>query len=286
MRFRLKGFLFLVMLIMLSQCASGETVSLYGELMVKSDIQKLDLDQNGIKLTNTLDLRNYLDALTNLKSVDMFTSNLSLQEMEALIADYPSISFGFTYRYVKKSIRTDQTAYSTFNRIGDKKYTENSFAPIKYSPGMRALDLGHNAIKDLSFLIPLKELKVLILADNQISDLSPISYLTELEYLELFFNDFIDISPLSNLKKLKDLNLCRNRISDISPLLGLSNLERLWIPDNFLNADQKAALEAALPDCKIVYEWSKSTSFGWREHPRFKVIRRIFQTGEYEPFDM
>ena len=156
-------------------------------------------------------------------------------------------------------------------------------------PELRALDLGHNNIRDLTFLLEAPLLRVLILADNQITDLTPLAELKELEYLELFMNDFTDLSPLAELHNLRDLNICRVRVSDVTPLLQLKKLERLWLPDNFLTESQKAELEAALPDCRIQYEWSRSTDFGWRDHPahhhpadifnRRRLMRRSIWTG-------
>ncbi len=264
--------------------ARGEdNLTLYGKITVGRAAETLDLQD--VRVTNMDKFRGYLDQLPNLKTVEMPGSRLSLSQLEGLMADYPGIDFGVRFGFVKKSISTRQTAFSTMNTPEDPRYPEGRFTAVKYCPELRALDLGHNALKDLTFLQALPELRVLIVADNHIEDLSPLSELKNLEYLELFFNRFTDLSPLAALTNLRDLNICRNKISDVTPLLGLKNLERLWLPDNFLTEEQKAELEAALPDCQIVYEWSRSTSFGWRRHPRYTIVRRMFEQGVYEPFE-
>ncbi len=269
-------------LLLANPAMAGETLTLYDRVTVQRDTATLDLGD--MKIVNLDKLRAYLDQLPLLERVVMRNSRLSVAQLEGLIADYPGVRFDCSFSLVKGTVSTRQTAWSTLNTLDDKRYPEARFEALKHCPDLRALDLGHNDIRNLSFLRALPELRVLILADNRITDLTPVASLPNLEYLELFFNDITDLGPLSGLTRLKDLNLCRNRISDVTPLLGLKSLERLWIPDNFLTEEQKAELEAALPGCHIQYEWSRSTSFGWREHPRFDVVKRVFRSGVYEPF--
>lgn len=284
-RCRLSALLLALLLASLTAlpAAAEDTLTLYGKITVSRTAETLDLQD--IRVSNMDKFRGYLDQLPALKTVEMPGSRLSLSQLEGLMRDYPGIDFGVRFGFVKKSISTRQTAFSTMNKPEDPRYPEDRFTAIKYCKDLRALDLGHNALRDLTFLTTLPELRVLIVADNHIEDLTPLSRLKNLEYLELFFNRFTDLSPLAELTNLRDLNLCRNKISDVTPLLGLTNLERLWLPDNFLTAEQKAELEAALPNCQIVYEWSRSTSFGWRYHPRYTIVRRMFEQGVYEPFE-
>ena len=147
-------------------------------------------------------------------------------------------------------------------------------------------------MKDLSFLKDLPHLKVLILVDNQFTDITPLAELKELQYLELFYNHVEDVSALAGLNSLVDLNICYNRIPDLHPLLGLTNLRRLWIynsndynPEHKLDETMLAQLSQALPDTYID-SVSSSVEGGWREHPHFYTIQRIFaKDGQYEPFE-
>ena len=252
---------------------------------IRVDYDSTELDLGDLKVVNLDRLRSYLDQLPRLRLLRMPRTRLSAAQLEDLLADYPGLRVETTFGFIKGTVSTTQTAYSTLNRLSDPRYPEKRFFPLRHCAQLRALDLGHNLIEDLDFLRALPELRVLILADNHITDLGPLADLKHLEYLELFMNRITDLSPLAGLTELRDLNLTRNRVDDIRPLLGLKKLERLWIPDNFLTQAQKDELEAALPDCRIVYEWSKSTGHGWREHPRYEVIKRVFRTGVYEPFD-
>ena len=101
-----------------------------------------------------------------------------------------------------------------------------------------------------------------------------------------------ELIPLSGLTELKDLNICYNRIPDLTPLYGLTNLRRLWIynsndhnPSHLLDPNAVAALREALPDTYID-SVSSSVEGGWREHPHFYAIQRMFaKEGRYEPFE-
>lgn len=279
--YRLLALALLACLLILPAQAQG-SLTLYDKIQVPLDAQLLDLGET--RIVNLDKLRGYLNQLPNLTEVRMPQTRVSLSQLEALQADYPNITFLCQYSLVRGVLSTSQTAFSTLNSLADKRYPESRFVGLRHSPGLLALDLGHNQIEDLSFLRALPGLRVLILADNHITDLGPLADLPDLEYIELFMNRFTDLSPLAGLSKLRDLNLCRNQIEDITPLLGLTQLERLWLPDNFLSAEQKQQLEAALPDTRIQYEWSRSTDHGWRKHPRYDILFRMFKSGVYAPF--
>lgn len=283
MRMKIRPALACLLMALLPWLCLADTLTLYQDVTVDRGAAVLDLGDK--RIVDIDRLRGYLDQLPNLKEVRMFGSRLSIAQLEALQAAYPDIAFGCKFPFARGTVSTAQTAYSTLNRLSDPRYSEKRFAYLHLMPELRALDLGHNNIRDLTFLLEAPLLRVLILADNHITDLTPLAELKELEYLELFMNDFTDLSPLAELHNLRDLNICRVRVSDVTPLLQLKKLERLWLPDNFLTESQKAELEAALPGCHIQYEWSRSTDFGWRDHPRYTIIRRMFSTGVYEPFD-
>ena len=272
------------------------------------------LDVFGVKVTTedtVLNLANkyvgdrdklcqYLDCLPNLEQVLMYNNYTTHAERERMYYGYPDIFFGwkFTMENGKYGIRTESTAFSTLKDGEPPYWTNANTSWVQFCPDLKALDLGHNAISDLSFLEKGPKLKVLILACNPISDLTSLASQTELEYLELFSNKITDISPLASLTQLKDLNLCNNQITDLSPLYDLPNIERIWLTNNpGITQEQKDALRAHQPDAEIVYESNGATgalldengeiipNTGWRHHKRFPVVWTIFNKGAYLPWD-
>ena len=229
-----------------------------------------------------------LDQMPQLETVDMYASSLSKSDMDMLFTRYPQITFGWTYKVGDHIVRTDMTAFSTLHGSSpDPIHSERDFKWLKFCKGLKAIDVGHNWIEDVSWLLDFPELKVLILAVGPLTDIAPLAELHELEYLELFTNRVEDLTPLAGLSSLRDLNIKNNPVRDISPLYGLTGLERLWIGGPRMKnvpEEQIDALHAALPACEIDWE-SDPTGGTWRVHPHYDVIYEMFHKMEYIPFE-
>ncbi len=287
-------------------CALSEDVTFrnyYGTVTVDSSTEYVDLGH--VKIPNNDDdyrvLYKFLGQLPNVKKVDMFNTPIGRKRIDELAKRYPDIEFGWTMMLpcwnelhperTAHYIRTDATAFSTLHNNSCDEHSARDFEILKYCRNLQALDIGHNRVTDLSFLYSLPHLKVLIVACNiELNDITPIGSLKELQYLELFKNDVHDISCLANCTELVDLNLCFNRISDWSALEGLTHLRRLWLfnsnnySDNIpVPKEAVEALRAALPDCRVD-DVSYSTLGGWRDHPRYDTIFKMFAGTEYIPF--
>ena len=281
------GCLLAMLLALPALAAGGETIQAYGqEISLAADY--IDLGQHPAENLNGL--TQLLDQLPALKRVDMFETQLTAADMDMLATRYPDIFFGWTIRIKEHTIRTDATAFSTLHNNKSPQHTSQDFEPIKYCKYLKALDLGHNAITDISFIKDLTEIRVLILAINKIEDISVLASLPNLEYVELFKNKIRDISALSGMKNVLDLNICFNYVKDYSPLDTLTTLERLWIynSNNYSTSDPipkdlVAHLKATHPGCHIDHT-HYSTLGGWREHPRYFVIFDIFKNSVYQPF--
>lgn len=264
----------------------------FKSLTVPVDAEEIDLGRVVVDMEEDGKFFKFLQSLPNLKRVDMYNTPLIRRRINNYAASFPNIEFGWTMTFNHHEVRTDDTAFSTRHGSNSSRHTEEDFSILKYCKNLQALDIGHNAVKDLSFLRDLPHLKVLILVDNQFRDISPLADLHELQYLELFYNDVRDVSALAEMHSLVDLNICYNRIPDLTPLHGLTNLRRLWIynsndhnPTHLLDPDAVDALRKALPDTYID-SVSSSVDGGWREHPHFYAIQRMFaKGGQYEPFE-
>lgn len=281
-------FLLLLILCLCLTTALGEQVEAFGQSF-SPDTDIIDLGST--QLDNVGELTALLDRLPQVKTVNLYESKLSREDMALLFDGYPHIFFGFTIRIAEHTIRTDQTAFSTLHNNKMPTHSSEDFAPLRFCTKLQALDLGHNKVTDISFIEGLTDIRVLILALNQVEDITPLQNLTKLEYAELFRNKIKDISVLENMPGLLDLNLCYNYVSDFTPLLGLKNLERLWLYKSTgygtsaqVPRDTLTALKEALPRCYIDAK-TYSTGGGWREHPRYFVIADIFKNSAYKPFE-
>lgn len=274
--------------------AAAEDAAAFKKLTVPVDAEYVDLGKVTVDSDQFGKFYQFLDQLPRLKKVDMFNTDISRKNIDALASRYPHIEFGWTMGVGGRKMRTDATAFSTRHGNDSVRYENESFQLLRYCRDLQALDIGHNLVDDLSFLYELPKLKVLILADNRISDVTPIASLKELQYLELFGNNIQDVTPLTALEHLLDLNLCSNYIRDLSPLESMTGLQRLWISHSTnrnlsvpLDEEAVRRLREALPDTLIDSTAWAPTEGGWRQHPRYDTIRRIFATciGTYEPFD-
>ena len=272
-----KWILLLLALMLLGCSAQAETIEAYGQTI---DVSTQVLDLGKTKVEDFAAFREVLPSHPNLTQVNMFNTRMERDVMAELTQEFPQIKFGWTLRANKYRIRTDASAFSTLRKVDEKPRLKSSaYEVLKYCYDLKALDLGHNDITDISFLSGLTNIIYLILADNEISDITPLENLQELEYLELFMNDITDLTPLTKLPNLIDLNLCQMRLEDITPLYEMKQLKRLWIsrrkPE--FTDEEIAKLNEALPDCEINVTAVSCTGEGWRSHPRFFAVKNTFR---------
>ena len=238
-----------------------------------------NLDPIRLKERHFENLLQFLNDHPNLTHVDMFDSRLNAEQLDTLAARYPQIQFGWTIRLVDEHyVRTDATAYAINHNRRSPLHSSEDFRQLKYCKDLMALDLGHNKIRDISFMRDLPKLRVIIMANNYIEDISPLADLKNLEYAELFNNYITDFSPLAGLDKLIDLNVCFNEAKDLSPLYKLKALDRLWVYKSYSRKNDQpmpeenvVALQEALPDT-FINAHSYSTAGGWRTHERYYVV--------------
>lgn len=252
--------------------------------LVNSNIETLDISKAKINDLNIF--KNSLKLLPNLTYLDMSDCNLSNEELATLREEFPNIKIVWTLHFGIWKTKTDAVAFSvlitTFNYT---RMTSKDIEILKYCTDLQALDLGHQAITDVSFIADtFPELRILILADNKITDISPLAKLKHLHYLELFMNRVTDLSPLIACNELVDLNLCYNTtLSDISPLLNndFPNLERIWISHCRISSSNYKALFAKYPNAKINAYGAGSTNDGWRTHERYYAMINMFYKKNY-----
>ena len=267
-------------------------VKLYGaEYDSESDM--LDLNNKKVKSLDNVHLA--IELFPNIKTVEMCDCGVSNKKMQSLREKYPNIKFVWMISFLKFKVRTDIQVFSTLANDYTRPGNSKNLAPIfKYCTELRALDLGHMAITDISEIRNLKKLHTLILADNSISDISPLADLKDLVYIELFFNRITDVSPFLELPNLEDLNLCYNRgIKNPTVLAKCKKLKKLYISNCNLSKKQIEKLKKELPkDCDFNYTARNAVyNGGWRttKNPKNTKIREAFfrwkRVKEYPTWD-
>jgi len=252
--------------------------------------QTTELNLNGYALTSPEEIADKLKYLPNLTKADLSGCGLSNEQMEQLIAQFPSVKFVWVIKIGAWEVRTDITAFSKGNRKtfpngmgsftgeGKSNFNNDDIQVLKYLTDLVYLDLGHgNRISDVTVISQLKHLRVLILSMNKIEDISPLAQLKELECLEIYQNPIKDISPVAELPKLKYLNCSSTYIEDITPLLGLQNLEMLWfIRVRNISEEQRQQLSDTLKNCNICYSANSSGDGGWTNNGLYVEYQKAF----------
>ena len=281
----MRNWLKISLLLLFLMCASVSYAEIVSFCGMDVDTLAAEIDFGDIAVDDVEGLIALIERMPNLTRVDMYASRLEHADMARLFDGYPHIRFGWTVYMGKHVVRTDATSFSTLHGKCPE-HDEAFFEPLRYCLDLVALDLGHNRIRDISFLRHFPHMKVLILACNQIEDISVLAELKELEYLELFSNRFKDATPLAQLPQLRDLNISNNPVNDITSLHQMDQLERFWctMNDKRITRQERKDMEQALPDCKFYWD-GQPTLGGWREHPHYDTIYAIFNQGGYRPFD-
>lgn len=243
-----------------------------------SDMQVLDMGSSPLSFSTLVER---VGNQTGVQKVRAVNTTLTAKEAAQFYNLYPHVELEVRVRFAGHTLAPGDTAFAMANSRTSKRYCSEDFIFLRYFKSLRVLDLAHNSISDLDFLLPLTEMRILLLGDNNIVNLSPLSSLPKLEYLELFKNKIINVEPISELESLLDLNICFNYIADYTPLYNMSNLERLWMYNSNKYSTKNATdmtvvqkLTRVLPRC-LIDGTSYSTLGGWREHYRWYVIRNM-----------
>lgn len=282
---RMLAMLCLLLALSFSTALAQDEKVTYGVVSVPKTATYVDLGDQVV--TDWEAFYTFLSQLPELEKVDMFSTTVNKQSIEALVVRFPQLKFGWTIHIARHHyIRTDQTAFSTLHG-SCPLHTSEELEVLKYCTELLALDIGHNDLTDISFLEDLTKLRVLILACNErLKDISVLSQLKDLEYIELFSCNIRDISALRDLEHLMDLNVSYNNLTKFDVLNEMTQLKRLWIPQSGVPCYGEAykQLQADLPNTLIMNQ-GHPTNFGWREGNHFESIYAMFRANEYIPFE-
>lgn len=238
-------------------------------------------DTTSLTVTDLTGLEDAIRYLPKVDYIDLIESDATVEDLDRFDAIRPGIFYYWSFMHDGFRIRTDIQVYSSLRDAIIHRFTSEEMYPmLKYCKHLKALDLGHNALTDISLIGELKELEVLILADNPIVDASPLGNLENLTYLELFMcHEIQDFSFLEKLHKLCELNLCYDE--------GVTKLDFLeQMPDfcfgmfkySGVSSEEFLKWEAKLPEATMVF-WDgniQSCDSGWRDTEKNTQIRYAF----------
>ena len=246
-------------------------------------------DTESLSLASTEGLEEAMAGLPALRQVDLLACSPDFALMDRLYEAYPQVDFLWQFRFGQEgrrqwTVSSHCTCFSSLWTGSEAyRYTEEDYYPLlRFCRHLRALDLGHSDIEDLSLIGRLPELQVLILADNpRITDISPLGNLHELMFLELFLcPDIEDFSCFFSMPKMVDLNLsyCRN-LDDVSFLDRMPAFRNGWFRNSKVTRDMVRPYEKSREGLCFVVGYPEdlsSVAFGWRDTERSRAIRKAF----------
>ena len=229
-------------------------------------------------------LKEVLPKMKSLKKIDMCGCGLNNREMEKLCNDYPDIKFVWMIHFGRWDVRTDAVAFAALNSNGEEFYNQEHYAPLfKYCTDLRALDLGHSLITDISAVSSLKKLRAIILTDNRIRNINAFAELHDLEFIEMnATNNINSVEPLKDLKNLKYINLWdSDLLKDLSPLYHHDNL-KIAIFDHEISKEEREKFVKSNPDCLTFFTVDThnglTTTKEWRENPYRAKLKKVFRS--------
>ena len=228
-----------------------------------------------------------LTVLENLRSIDLLGIDVTVEDLDKWYEIRPDVFYLCNMSFGKWSVRTDLTIFSTLQpgSVDIHRYTDDEMYPLfKYCKKLRALDVGHNDLVDMTLIGELSDLQILIIGDNpHIVDISPLANLKELWYLEAFMTDGVeDFTPLSECTKMVDINIGYNHnVDNLSFLDTMPNIINGWFLGNEgITTAEIRKYEAMYPDATLIYGKAPgkpdSMAYGWRSTVRNTAIRKAF----------
>ncbi len=263
------------------------TVSWEVQIMGKPyscDTQLLDFSGTEFTREALEELEDAIALLPSLEKVEMHDTGLTNEALAALNQKYENVKVVWTVYFGPNhfyKLRTDAEYFraSEFG-VTPPDVTDADLPILAYCTEMRALDLGHEKVTDLSPLKSMTHLTWLIIAECPIENISPLSSLKELRYLEMFSTNVSDLTPLVKCPSLLALNCCYIKARQDGAWKALSKmpqLQMLWYCSCPLSADQIRQLKAKNPDLvTFTLKGGESSGGSWRYNQLYRDMRDAF----------
>ena len=259
------------------------------EILWEYELQgvKYPSDTTELTVTDLIGLEDAIRYLPELNYIDLIESPATVEDLDRYSAINPDIFFYWSFVHDGFEIRTDIEVYSSLRDLGYHRFTDEEMYPmLKYCKKMKALDLGHNDITDLSYIGQMKDLEVLIIADNpNLVDASPLANLEKLTYLEFFMNHKVeDFSWLDNLTRLDALNLCYcDYLTELDFLANMPDMGFGMFKFCNVSHEELSYWQEQLPEAYLTTNDGSihSCEGGWRDTTRNHQIRYAFAAWQH-----
>ena len=259
-----------------SGCVCLFSGTLYGS---RIDSDSVSFDFSGQKITDLSEFYNALRFFPNVREIYLGDVNVPDEDVDRLNKAFPDTSIVWLVEFARWQARTDIKVFSTL--IGAtqiKSFDEKELYPLlAYCTDLRALDLGHNHMTDISLIGKLTKLEVLIIAENKIDTIEPLGNLKNLRVLEVYnCADVDDLSPLGNCAELERLMINNTgKVRNIKALANCKKLRLLYAKSVTLADYSWEELRKDLPDC-VIDTKTYVTKGQWRDSEQGRAVRRAF----------
>lgn len=241
-----------------------------------------EVDPNAESFTaETLDgLEAALPYMPSLKNIDLLSCEVTTDDIDRYMALRPDVDYLWWVKFGRWVVRSDIQIFSSMRTTDNHYYTNEELYPLlHYCTKLRALDLGHNALTDLTDIGKMTDLQVLIIADNEkLTDLSPLKNLDKLYYLEMFLCiNITDFSGLDGMVSMEDMN-CRycRYLTDPSFLANMPKLRMLYCANTGIGLREVYPYRHEGCAYEVASESFESVYHGWRDTKRNIAIRHWF----------
>lgn len=173
--------------------------------------------------------------LVTIKELDIHSKNIWNLEGIRYCSNLENLDLGNNHFYSINDLK-----YLNALTILDISDNQNisSYTPLFYLTTIQELDISHNQVNNLAFLVKSDSLRRLSAGSCQLKNIIDIQNKPLLEYINLIDNNITNIHSLATVVNISTLLLNNNKIIDIEPLMdnpGLSTGDIVMLSNNPLN---------------------------------------------------
>lgn len=260
------------------QLEQGYAFELFGQEVNTKTTTELHYLKESIGDAGLEKFREVLPFMENLTYLTFDRCDTSDEAVASLREEFPDANIAWRIFFDPFSCMTDTEKIWASCDLRDD-VTE----PLKYCNKVKYLDIGHNAMKDISFIQYMPDLEILIVSCSDIEDISPIRYCQKLRILECAEDTRVkDFSSIADVPNIECLNFGGNNQLEpeaLDVVFSLNNPKRLFIENYYnWNIDMKKfaeEIQSAYPDCEVSVDWHSDGALNglWRYN------RGVYQGG-------